>query len=260
MAQILRSKNLATKFQILLEIARKQPNIQQREVARQINITAQAVSGYVREMVSCGWLSSQGRSQYRVTREGVDWILRMSRELQGYSTFVSRVVRDISTSTAIAAGDLSGGQQVSLYMENGLLFASTYDGGGGAKGVAISSADHGWDVGVSDVEGLISLEAGEIIICKIPSVQRGGSRNTNLDRLRIEVNKVKHVGAIGIEALVALRQIGLESVYLYGAKEAAIEAAHCGLFVALVCVADAVPALAQSLGEEGINYRIIDLE
>ena len=76
------------------------------------------------------------------------------------------------------------------------------------------------------------------------------SRNTNLDRLRIEV----------IEALAALRQIGLESVYFYGAKEAAIEAAYCGLFVTLVCVADAIPALAQSLGEEGINYRIIDLE
>ena len=84
MADVLRSKNLATKFQILLEIAANQPNIQQRDVAARLNITSQAVSEYVRELISDGWLSSQGRSRYRVTREGVDWILKMARQLQGY--------------------------------------------------------------------------------------------------------------------------------------------------------------------------------
>ncbi|GAI44714.1 unnamed protein product [marine sediment metagenome] len=124
MAQILRSKNLATKFQILLEVAANQPNIQQKDIALKLNITSQAVSEYVKELIKDGWLSSQGRSRYKVTREGVDWILKMARQLQSYSSFVSKVVSDISVSTAIAEGDLSGGQPVSLCMKDGLLFAS----------------------------------------------------------------------------------------------------------------------------------------
>jgi len=46
MAEVLRSKNLATKFQILLEVAANQPNIQQKDIASRLNITSQAVSEY----------------------------------------------------------------------------------------------------------------------------------------------------------------------------------------------------------------------
>ena len=49
MAEVLRSKNLATKFQILLEVAANQPNIQQKDIAGKLNITPQAVSGYVKD-------------------------------------------------------------------------------------------------------------------------------------------------------------------------------------------------------------------
>jgi len=96
MAQILQSKNLATKFQILLEIAASQSNIQQKNIAEKLNITPQAVSEYVKELISDGWLASQGRSRYKVTKEGVDWILQMARQLQSYCSFVNKVVSDIS--------------------------------------------------------------------------------------------------------------------------------------------------------------------
>ena len=155
MAQILKSKNLATKFQILLEIAANQPNVQQKDIAPRLGITSQAVSEYIRELIKDGWLSSQGRSRYRVTREGVDWILQMSRELHSYSWFVSKVVADISTSTAIADSDLSVGQPVSLCMKDGLLFASDVMSDKGAKGVAVTEAKKGQDVGIRNIEGLI---------------------------------------------------------------------------------------------------------
>jgi putative transcriptional regulator len=101
-AQILRSKNLATKFQIMVEVAAHQPNIQQKDIAPRLGITSQAVSEYIRELIKDGWLSSEGRSRYRVTNEGVDWILQMSRQLHSYAWFVSKAVADISTTTAIA--------------------------------------------------------------------------------------------------------------------------------------------------------------
>lgn len=259
MVQILKSKNLSTKFQILLEIAANQPNIQQKDIARRMGITAQAVSEYVRELIKDGWLISQGRSRYSVTREGVDWILRMSRQLHSYSSFVSKIVADISTSTAIADADLTIGQPVSLYMKNGLLFASNIIGDKGASGIAVSEAIKGQDIGIRSVEGVIKLEINKVIIGKVPNVQDGGSRSTDLTRLGREVKEAKLVGAIGVESLVALKQIGIKPDYLHGVREAAIEAAYCGLPFLVVCSEDKVSVLVQRLEEEGLDYEIVDL-
>lgn len=260
MPEILRSKNLATKFQILLEIAANQPNIQQKDIARKLDITSQAVSEYVKDLIQDGWLSSQGRSRYRVTREGVDWILRMARQLHSYTSLVGKVISDISTSTAVADSDLSAGQKVSLYMKDGLLFASSIINERGAKGIVVSEAKEGEDVGVSGVEGVIALQTGKIIIGRIPRVQEGGYRNTDLTKLKQETERGILVGAMGIEALVALRQIDKEPNYFYGVKEAAIEAAYCGLPFLIICAEDGVASLVQKLEEENLDYEILDLK
>jgi putative transcriptional regulator len=259
MAQILKSKNLASKFQIMVEIAAHQPNIQQKDIAQKLGITSQAVSEYIRELIRDGWLSSPGRSRYRVTKEGVDWILQMSRELHSYAWFVSKVVADISTTTAIADNELSPGQKVSLYMKDGLLFASNVVSGEGAKGIAVTEARKGQDVGIRNIEGVIKLEPAKVMVGKVPNVQDGGSRNTNLARLEKEVSKVKLVGALGTEALVALRQLGVKADYVHGVREAAIEAAYCGLPSLIVCSEDKLPLLVQRLEEENLAYEIIDL-
>lgn len=259
MAQILQSKNLATKFQIMVEIAAHQPNIQQKDIAPKLGITSQAVSEHIRELIKDGWLSSQGRSRYKVTKEGVDWILQMSRQLHSYAWSVSKVVADISITTAIADSDLSAGQPASLYMKDGLLFASNAIRGKGAKGIITTAAKEGQDVGIHNIQGVIKLEPAKVIIGKVPNVQDGGSRNTNLARLEKEVKKARLVGALGTEALVALKEIGVKSDYIYGVREAAIEAAYCGLPFLVVCSEDKVSILVTRLEEENLNYQIIDL-
>jgi len=260
MAQILKSKNLATKFQIMVEIAAHQPNIQQKDIAPKLGITSQAVSEYIRELIKDGWLDSQGRSRYRVTREGVDWILQMSRQLHSYAWFVSKVIADISATTAIADSDLSVGQPASLYMKDGLLFASDIiSNNKGAKGIAVTEAKKGQDVGIRNIEGVIKLEPAEVIIGKVPNVQDGGSRSTDLTRLEKEIKKARLVGAMGTESLVALRQIGVKPDYVHGVREAAIEAAYCALPFLVVCSEDKVPMLVQRLEEENLNYQVIDL-
>jgi len=259
MAQILKSKNLATKFQIMVEIAAHQPNIQQKDIAPRLGITSQAVSEYVKELIKDGWLSSEGRSRYKVTREGVDWILQMSRQLHSYAWFVSKAVADISTTTAIADSDLSVGQPASLYMKDGLLLASDVISSKGAKGITATEAKKGQDVGIRNVEGVIKLEPAEVMIGKIPNVQDGGSRSTDLARLKREVKEAKLVGALGTEALVALMQLGVKPDYVHGVREAAIEAAYCGLSSLVVCSEDKVSILVQRLEEENLGYQIIDL-
>lgn len=258
-AQILRSKNLATKFQILLEIAESQPNIQQKDIAKRLGITSQAVSEYVKELIKDGWLSSSGRSRYRVTREGVDWILKMSRQLQSYSSFVNKVISDISIVTSVADTELSTGQKVSLYMKDGLLFASSIIEDAEATGIAVSEAKKGEDVGVSNIAGVMKFKTGRITINKVPSVQQGGSHNIDAAKLREQIHQGILVGAIGIEALVAIRQLDREPDYLYGVKEAAIEAAYCGLPFLVVCSEESVAGLLQRLEEENLDYNIVEL-
>ena len=58
MSQLIRSTNLATKFQILAEIAARQPDVQQRDIAKRLELSPQAVSDYVKELLQDGWVGS----------------------------------------------------------------------------------------------------------------------------------------------------------------------------------------------------------
>ena len=259
MVEVLRNKNLATRFQILVEIANSGPNIQQQDIARKLYVTPQAISDYTRQLVDEGLLISDGRSKYRLTSEGVNWVIKILRELREYDILIERAITNISVCTAVAADDLLEGQTVGLEMKDGLLFAAA-DINKGARGIASANARAGEDVGVSSIEGIVQMKVGRVIILKIPGVQRGGFRVVDLERVKNEVSDRKLVGAIGIEAMVALSKLGGKHFYAYGVAEAAIEAAKTGLSPAIACVDDEVPGLTQRLGEVDIDCEIVDVK
>ncbi len=257
--QILRNKNLATKFQILVEVAANQPNLQQRDIARKLDVTSQAISEYIKELVKDGWLTTDGRSRYRVTKEGTNWVLRTFRDLRDYSAFVGKAINNITVCTAVAGHDLSQGQAVGLEMKDGMLYA-TEDTGKQAKGKAVTAAKKGEDVGVSNIEGIVELVMGKITILRVPGIQRGGSGRVDLGKLKKEVTSRKEpLGAIGIEAITALRRIGIEPRYLYGVAEAAIEAARSGLPFVIACTEEDAPQLLAQVTGANLDYEILDL-
>jgi len=257
MAEVLRNKNLATRFQILVEIANSGPNIQQQDIAKKLYVTPQAISDYTRQLVDEGLLISDGRSKYRLTSEGVNWVIKTLRELREYDTLIERAITNISVCTAVAAVDLVEGQMVGLEMKDGLLFAIA-DARKGARGVAAAKARAGEDVGVASIEGVVQMAIGRVTVLKVPGIQKGGSGMVALERVRKEVSDRKLVGAIGIEAIVALGKLGIENVYIYGVAEAAIEAARSGLSPVIVCIDDEIPGLIGRLGEADIDYELID--
>ncbi|MBC8275453.1 MAG: MarR family transcriptional regulator [Chloroflexi bacterium] len=258
MVEILQNKNSATRFQILVEIATSGPNIQQKSIAAKLDVTPQAISDYIHQLMKDGLVVSTGRSQYRVSTKGVNWMLKILRELRSYTSLVERAVTNVTVCAAIAECDINLGQAVGLKMRNGLLFATSQTNGG-ARGIAVSSVSQGDDVDVSNIEGLVELTRGLVTILQVPSIQKGGSRQTDLELLRAQVANNQQVGAIGIEALISLRRVDIEPRYLYGVTEAAIEAAHCGLSFAIACTDDAIPGLIKRLQEEGLNCELVDL-
>lgn len=259
MVQILRNKNLATRFQILVEIANSGPNIQQRDIAKKLGITPQAVSDYVKHMESDGLLTiSEGYSSYKLTNDGVNWIIKMLRELSGYNDFVLNAINDISVCAAVADTDLTAGQRVGLTMKEGVLFAS--EAGGGATGIVFADARAGHDVGVYGIEGIIDFQVGKIIILRVPGIQKGGSRAVDTELLRVRLKGAKFIGVVGIEAMMSVRKVNeSNSIYLYGVKEAVIEAARSGLSPVVVCIEDEIAGLIKRLEDEKIEYELVSL-
>ena len=258
MVEVLRNKNLATRFQILVEIAAMQPNIQQRYIAKKLDVTPQAVSDYIKQMLSDRLLTSDGRSRYRVSNDGVNWIIKVLRELRAYSSFARKAVTSSSVCAAIAGSDLSGGQTVGLEMKDGLLFA-TKRVGRGARGRVVADVRKGDDAGITDIEGIVPVSAGRVTVLSMPGIQRGGSRKVDLELLDGKLKDRDIIGALGIEAQVVLRKAGID-FYLYGTAEAAVEAAQSGLSPLLLCVEDEVSRLVGKLEEESIAYELIDIE
>lgn len=259
MVEILQNKNSATRFQILVEIAASGPSIQQKSIAAKLGITPQAISDYIHQLLKEDLVVSTGRSSYRVSTKGVNWMLKVLRELRSYASLVEQAVTNITVCAAIAESDVNQGQAVGLRMKDGLLFA-TAQTDTGARGIAVSSVKRGEDVDISQIEGLVELTRGRVTILQVPSIQRGGSRQADLELLQAKVSHNQQVGAIGIEALISLRRIDIEPRYLYGVTEAAIEAARCGLSFTVVCTDDAIPGLIKRLQqEEEMSYELIDL-
>jgi putative transcriptional regulator len=257
MTQVLHNKNLATRFQIMVEIAANQPNIQQKDIAIKIGVTSQAVSDYISKLEKEGWITSEGRSRYHITKEGINWMLKSLRQLQQYSNSAEKVLTNITTWAAIAAVDLDKNQTVSLEMRDGLLYA-LLDSENGATGITAEKAKEGEDVGIIDIRGIVKLDIGQITILEIPTIQNGGSRKVDAAKLKKGLAKGKLTGVIGVEAIVTLRRIGIEPDYYYGVTQAAIEAAKSGLSFFIICTGSEVPGVAQKLISENIKYTRID--
>ena len=257
MAQVLHNKNLATRFQIMVEIAANQPNIQQKDIATKIGVTSQAVSDYISKLEKDGWITSEGRSRYHITKEGINWMLKSLRQLQQYSNSAERVLTNITTWAAIAAVDLDKNQTVSLEMKAGLLYASL-NAENGATGITAEKVKEGEDIGIMDIQGIVKLDVGQITILEIPTIQNGGSRKVDVTKLKKGLEKGKLTGAMGVEAVVTLRLMGIEPDYLYGVPQAAIDAARSGLSFYIVCTGSEAPAVVQKLISENIKYTRID--
>ncbi|HUW67235.1 MAG TPA: winged helix-turn-helix transcriptional regulator [Candidatus Nanoarchaeia archaeon] len=259
MINLLHSKKDSTKFQILVEIAANQPNVRQREIAEIIGITPQAVSEYIKELTDEGLILSDGRVRYKVTKKGIEWVLERTAELKRYARYVMEdIISHVSVWTAIADENYRTGQKVSLVMRDGLLYANAKQEHA-ATGVLISDVKAGEDVGVTDLHGLIELGDVKITVCKVPRVERGGSKNVNLDALEELVKDSRYICALGVESLIALKRIGKEPNIMFGAKDSIVEAAFHGLSSVVVSVDEEVPQLLNRLESEGLVYELHDL-
>jgi len=255
---VLRHQREATRYRILVEIAERQPAVSQREVADAIGVTTQAVSDYVGDLVEEGFVRKGGRGRYRVTKEGVDWLISRTDELRAFTEHVAaEVVGEVDVEAAIAVDRIEEGQTVGLSMRDGVLHAAAGDGGG-STGRAVTDADPGEAVGVTDFDGLLDYEPGTVTVLQIPSITTGGRLDPAV--VRDYIDDDDRVAVAGTEALALVRGAGVAPDLRFGTPVAVQEAAARGLSILLVAVDGEVSTHTDRLREQGLAYDVVELE
>jgi putative transcriptional regulator len=261
MVDVLANKRAAMRFRVLVEIAERQPAVSQGEIAEAVGVTSQAVSEYIRELVEDGLVEKEGRSRYRVTTEGVDWTLGAATDVRRFADHVTEdVLGSVQEDAAIATASIEEGQTVALSMREGLQHATPVDDSEAedesATGVATTDADAGAVVGVTGFEGVIDLEPGEVHVLQVPSVRSGLPDEADLDDVREACESADVVAAAGVEAVGALRAVGIDSVGHFAAGGVAAAAASRGLDVVVVASVDNVGRVTDALRDAGAAYEV----
>ena len=255
---ILRSKREVSRLQILVEIAEHQPAVRQQEIAEKLGVTPQAISEYIRELVEEGMVSASGRGNYEVTKAGIEWVLANAESLESYARHIRRdIIQQVSVWTAIAAENLKSGDEVGVYMEDGFLWAAKKPSA--ATGTAVADTKKDEDVGIARLNGIIEHHEGTVHVCKVPRIQHGGSRKVKRESLLEVTGKAGFVGAVGLEAFIALKAAGRKPDMFFGAREGVIEAAFHGIDCAIVVVDEEFTDFLKRLEGVGLSYVIHDL-
>ena len=257
MVDVLDNKRAATKFRVLVEIAERQPAVNQGEIADAVGVTSQAVSEYIRELVDEGFVEKEARSRYRVTKRGVDWLFQQAADVRRFTEHVTEdVLGSMQEDAAFATADIESGETVSLTIEDGLLHATPGDGGP-ATGVATTDAETGSVVGVTGFAGIIDLAPGDVTVFQIAPIRSetpSGSKT-----LAATAREADVVAAAGVEAVAALRESGVEPGTTFAAGAVAADAASRGMDVVVVVTTDLAGRVTDALRDSGLAYEVEDL-
>jgi putative transcriptional regulator len=257
-AGVLESKRTATSYRILVAVARRQPAVNQREIAEAVGVTTQAVSDYLGELADEGFVDKQGRGRYEITNEGVDWLISETGTLREFVEYVAgEVLEEVEIETALATADLAEGERVSLSMREGVLHAEPGTGGT-ATAVMVTDAGTGEAVGVTNVEGVIDYDLGTVTVLAVPPVREGGSSAVDAGTVAALAADHDLVAVDAPEGLAAVRAAGLEPDLRFGAASAVPEAATRGLDVLLLAASGSVSAHTETLRESNVGYELLD--
>ena len=254
---LLRDKGEFTKFQILLEIMRNQPHIKQKDISDKLGITIQAISKYFKKLTKEGLLEAGSeRADYRLTPKAVIKLREDVRNLENYITNVKHDLKIEHAWPAIATQPVKAGQEIGLIMKEGVMY--TVPSGSAiteATGIALADAKPGEDLGLKDLHGKVKVKQGRILIVKLPSIRKGGSRAVDLAKVKAFYNELKpdRVGVMGAVGRAVLNKLELKADIEFGIGRSAAIAASRGLNVFVLVVGRMVNRMIQEIDQ--INMK-----
>jgi putative transcriptional regulator len=254
---ILRDKGESTKFQILLEVMRNQPHVKQKDISDKLGITIQAISKYFKKLTKEGLLEAGSeRADYRLTPKAVTKLREDVHTLENYITEVKHDLKIEHAWPAIATQPVKAGQEVGLIMKEGVMYTAPVDGTATeAKGIALADAKPGEDLGLKELHGKVKMKQGKILIVKLPSIRKGGSRAVDLVKLKAFYDEFKpdRVGVMGAVGRAVLFKLRLKADIEFGISRSAAIAASRGLNIFVLVVGRMVNRMIQEIDQ--INMK-----
>lgn len=259
--EFFKKKGELTRFQILAEIAKGDPHLRQKDIASELHITVQAVSENIKSLVDDGFVEmGSGRSRYKITKRGIE---KVKREAVNIRKFADQVLETMNTYKsiwpAIAEVDLIKGEKVWLKMEEGILYANKEPTSAHAE--VLNSAKLDEDVALTNLGGTIELEPGQVMIVKLPPINLGGSRSSDLEKVEklFDDDIFDRVGVMGTVSRAVVNKLGIEIDFEFATPEATIAATKRGLNILVFAVGNMTRSLTLKMEEEGIKYSIKDV-
>jgi putative transcriptional regulator len=254
---LLRDKGEFTRFQILLEVLRNQPHVKQKDISDKLGITIQAVSKYFKVLREEGLLEGGSiRADYRSTAKGLIKLRDGVRTLESYVTEVKENIKLQHAWPAIATTPVKAGQEVGLIIREGVMYTIPLQSAvTGAKGTALADAKPGEDLSLKNLCGKVKVKQGKILIVKLPSIRKGGSRAVDLGKVQAFYDEFKpdRVGVMGAVGRAVLNKLGLKADIEFGISRSAAIAASRGLNVFVLVVGRMTNRMIQEIDQ--INLK-----
>jgi predicted transcriptional regulator len=155
---------------------------------------------------------------------------------------------------AIATQPVKAGDEVGLTVKAGVIYTVPPEGME-AKGIAMEDALPGEDLGLKCLEGKLSVKEGKILIVKLPSIRRGGSRAVDLAKVKGFYDEFKpdRIGVMGAVGRAVLNKLGLKADIEFGISRSAAIAASRGLNVFVLVVGRMSNRMTEEI--ENINIK-----
>jgi putative transcriptional regulator len=259
--KVFKKKGELTRFQILAEIAKQQPHLRQKDIAKKLGITIQAVSENIKSLTDEGFVEiREDSARYHITKRGIEKLKKEAGDLRKYADEVSETMNTYkSIWPAIAKEKLKAGEEVWLKMEKGTLYATKEKASAYAE--VLQDAKKGEDVALIKLNGMIYLKHGAVTIIKLPVINRGGSRASDFDKIQEIYQKgFDKVGIMGTVSRAVTDKLGIKTDFEFATPHSTVAAAKRGLNVLVFAVGNMTKSITEKLDEEGIHYTIEDVE
>jgi putative transcriptional regulator len=247
---------------------RNQPHVKQKDISDAIGITIQAVSKYFKKLSREGFLDSGSeRADYRLTSKGKAHLREELKKLDSYVKSIKNELKIDHAWIAIATLTVKTGEQIGLITKGGIFYTvPVNDPNVESTGIATNDAIPGEDIGLKDLKGKIKLKQGKILIIKLPSIRKGGSRAVDIAKIKelMEEFKPDRIGVMGAVGRAVSNKLKLKPDIEFGISHSAVIAASRGLNVLVFIVGRMVNKVIQEIDTQNmrsandITYEVKD--
>ncbi len=224
--KVLRDKKTLTKFLILYKAAVEEPG-KLADISEDLDMSEQAASNYISEMEEEELIDRSG-GVYHPTSEGMEFVREILAKVGSFLDEANSEISFISTCTAVASEDISEGDEVGLFMEDGLLHASLE--GSSSMGKALHDSETGEPIRVGGLHGITEMDVGKLYLLKTDDKE---AKEGNLEDLKEKVNRIDHdrIAVMGEKQYGLCNMLDIEPDIIFAPVQGAINAAEKGLDV-----------------------------